>query len=182
MFKVLYQDKDYIIINKPSGILTHPSEMSRREISIMPTLRDQLGKWVYPVHRLDPATSGVMIWALSSESAKPLAQQFSERKVDKTYQAIVRDYTNKEGIIDYKLKKEGHGEKQEAISHYKTLGKLELDISDGRHPTSRHSLVEVKPRTGRMHQIRRHMAHIAHPIIGDTTYGVGRHNRIFKDK
>ncbi|MDA3928476.1 MAG: pseudouridine synthase [Prolixibacteraceae bacterium] len=180
--EVLYHDEHLIAINKPHGLLVHRSFIAAdvTEFAIQ-ILRDQIGQRVTPVHRLDRKTSGVLLFALSNEANRSMNIQFQENKVVKKYLAVVRGYTIDEESIDYPLKKE-NGQMQEAISNYKTLERVELDIVLGKHPTQRYSLVEVKPDTGRMHQIRRHMDHIRHPIIGDRPHGCNKQNKLFRER
>lgn len=190
MFEVLYQDNDLIVINKPEGWLVHRSWLDKHEtVVVMQTLRDQIGQHVYPIHRLDRPTSGVLIFALSSEIARLLSEQFASSKIEKTYHAIVRGYVDGEAIIDYPLVEEldkiadkfANKDKpaQDAITFYKGLSKIELPIEVGKYKTARYSFVELKPQTGRKHQLRRHLKHIFHPIIGDSKHGDLHQNRAF---
>lgn len=171
MLGVLYQDQHLIVINKPAGCLVHRSWLDRHETRfVMQTVRDQIGQHVFPVHRLDKPTSGVLLMALSTEVAHLLARQFEHHVIEKKYHAIVRSYVNEADIIDYALTAEKdriadkHASKisqpQPSITHYSPLAKVECPIE-----------------IGRKHQLRRHMAHIRHPIIGDTTHGDLRQNR-----
>ena len=180
--EILYQDADLVAINKPNGLLVHRSPIAAdADVFAVQLLRDQLGQKVYPVHRLDRKTSGVLLFALNEEMNSLMQQQFQDGKVDKTYHAIVRGYTPDTLDIDYPLKRED-GTIQEAFTSLKTLQRTEVDFQIGKHPTSRYSLVELKPTTGRMHQLRKHMAHIFHPIIGDRPYGCNKQNRYFKEE
>ncbi|WP_294910043.1 tRNA pseudouridine(65) synthase TruC [uncultured Gilliamella sp.] len=190
VFEVLYQDNDLIAINKPEGWLVHRSWLDKNEtVVVMQTLRDQIGQHVYPIHRLDRPTSGVLIFALSSDIARLLSQQFAEKQIEKTYHAIVRGYVDGEDTIDYPLAEEldkiadkfASKDKpaQEAITFYKGLSKIELPIAVGKYSTARYSFVELKPQTGRKHQLRRHLKHIFHPIIGDSKHGDLHQNRAF---
>ena len=190
MFEVLYQDNDLIVINKPEGWLVHRSWLDKHEtVVVMQTLRDQIGQHVYPIHRLDRPTSGVLIFALSSEIARLLSEQFASNKIEKTYHAIVRGYVEGEVVIDYPLVEEldkiadkfANKDKpaQDAITFYKGLSKIELPIEVGKYKTARYSFVELKPQTGRKHQLRRHLKHIFHPIIGDSKHGDLHQNRAF---
>ena len=190
--KILYRDEHLIAIDKPAGLLVHRSLIDRHETRFaVQLLRDQIGRRVYPVHRLDKPTSGVLLFALSEDAARRMGAIFDGDTVRKTYLAVVRGYTEERGHIDYPLREEpdrmtdalADADKpaQPAITDYRRLATLELPVSDGRHPTSRYSLLAVTPRTGRRHQIRRHLKHIFHPVIGDTTHGDGRHNRIFRE-
>lgn len=181
--KILYQDLDFVAVDKPSGLLVHRTGLSTDKECAMHLLRDELGQWVYPVHRLDRATSGVLIFALSSEAAEALSQEFREKRVRKTYLAVVRGYVEPLGAIDRPLKRNPLKKDSvllEAKTNYRLLAQAELPIAMGKFSTTRYSLVEVEISTGRLHQIRRHMSSIFHPIIGDTVYGDGKHNRLFR--
>ena len=187
--KILYQDEEIIAIDKPSGWFVHRSLLDPKVTDIvLQHLRDQVGRYLYPVHRLDRPTSGVLLFAFSAESARFLSEQFMVNSVQKSYLAIVRGYLFDQGEIDHRLsvihdkiadRDKGEKEDQEALTDYQGLAQVELNLSTGKYPTSRYSLVLLKPQTGRKHQLRRHMNHLAHPIIGDTTYGDLRHNRLF---
>ncbi|AKS42691.1 pseudouridine synthase [Wenzhouxiangella marina] len=179
-FEVLYRDEQLCAIDKPCGLMVHRSSRSTDDRFIMGMLRDQLGQRVWPVHRLDRATSGVLLFALDPDSAGALGEQMMARSVAKRYLAVVRGHIEEAGRIDHPLKAEGKGPEQEAVTEYRRLATMELAIPIGRYPTARYSLVEARPETGRMHQLRRHFKHRFHPIIGDTTYGEGRHNRLFR--
>lgn len=179
---IVYQDDDLVAINKPHGLLVHRSSiaMDASEFALQ-LLRDQLSRKVFPVHRLDRKTGGVLLFALSKDVERQMQQQFYDNKVNKKYLAIVRGYTNDAEEIDYPLRKE-NGTLQEAFTRYKTLARAELDVPLGNHPTSRYSLVEANPETGRMHQLRKHFSHIFHPIIGDRTHGCNKQNKLFKER
>jgi len=183
---ILYQDTDLVAINKPHGLLVHRSMIASdaSEFAVQ-LLRDQLGQRVYPVHRLDRKTAGVLLFALSESMNATMQQQFMEGAVHKTYLAIVRGFTPDEQAIDYPLRKDddrgGPGILQDAFTHLKTIRRTEIPLPFGKHATSRYSLVELTPTTGRMHQLRKHMAHILHPIIGDRPHGCNKQNKLFKD-
>jgi tRNA pseudouridine65 synthase len=190
---VLYQDERIVAVNKPSGLLVHRSEIDRRETeNAMKTLRGQLGRWVYPVHRLDKATSGVLLFALDRETARCMTQSFADRTVVKSYLAVVRGYAREADSIDHPLREcpdrmtdrqaDAGKPAQEAVTSYKRLATAELPHPEGRHATARYSLVLANPGSGRKHQVRRHMKHVFHPVIGDTTYGDGRQNRFFRER
>ncbi len=191
LLEILYQDEEIIAVNKPAGWFVHRSLLDPKVTDIvLQRLRDQVGQYLYPIHRLDRPTSGVLLFAFTEESARILSQSWQENNVVKRYIAIVRGYLTESGIIDYplsvikdKIADQYRGEKapQVARSYYRGIKTVELPLSTGRYSTSRYSLVELVPETGRKHQLRRHMNHIAHPIVGDTTYGDLRHNRLFSE-
>jgi tRNA pseudouridine65 synthase len=188
---VLYRDDRLIAIDKPSGWLVHRSNIDRHETRILvQALRDQIGQYVYPAHRLDKGTSGVMLFALDPETAGKLGAQFEQQAVRKTYRAVVRGWPPESGHIDHALKSEcdeygdtpESAEAQEARTDFRRLATVELPDTVDRYPTSRYALLELHPLTGRRHQLRRHMKYIAHPIIGDATHGKGIHNRYFQNR
>lgn len=181
MLQIIYQDDHYIAINKPHGLLTHPSPLAANATeTAMQSLRNQIGRRVYAVHRLDRKTGGVLLFTLDAAILGSTERQFAEGKTVKKYLAIVRGYPEDSGEIDSPLRKE-NGKLQEAFTAYKTLARAELNIPFGKHQTSRYSLVEAQPFTGRMHQIRRHFSHIMHPIIGDRPHGCNKQNRFFME-
>ncbi len=180
--QIIYQDSELIAINKPHGLLVHRSKYADDgTVFAMQELRNQIKQYVYPCHRIDRKTSGVLLFSLTESMNSILQQMFSNNEIKKTYKAIVRGYTPDEGIIDYALVNE-KGKEQEAITGYKTLKRTELAVPFGAFKTSRYSLVEVYPQSGRMHQIRKHLAHIMHPIIGDRPHGCNKQNKLFKEK
>ncbi|MFD2570776.1 pseudouridine synthase [Spirosoma soli] len=178
---ILYQSDELVAINKPHGLLVHRSPIASdaSEFAVQ-LLRDQLGQRVYPVHRLDRKTGGVLLFALNETMNAAMQQQFADGLVSKSYLAIVRGYTPDEQQIDYPLRRDD-GVLQDAFTSVKTLQRTEVPIPSGKHTTSRYSLVELTPTTGRMHQLRKHMAHILHPIIGDRPHGCNKQNKLFKD-
>ncbi|MCL4408962.1 MAG: tRNA pseudouridine(65) synthase TruC [Gammaproteobacteria bacterium] len=190
--QIIYQDQDLVVINKPAGLLVHRTALARREKWFaMQLLRDQIGQHVFPVHRLDRPTSGLMIFALSAEVATRMGELFASSQVQKIYHAVVRGYVHDFGRIDYALKEEldaiadamadQNKAAQDAVTDYLCLDQVELPVAvSKKHATSRYSMVQLSPKTGRKHQLRRHMAHIRHPIIGDTNHGDGRHNKFFR--
>lgn len=178
---IVYRDEHLIAINKPHGLLVHRSSIARDvEEFALQKLRDQIGETVYLTHRLDRKTGGVLLFALNEKCNVLMQKQFANHEIDKNYWAIVRGYTPDEDTIDYPLKKE-NGRYQDAVTHFVTLQKTALNIVLGKHATSRYSWVSVTPKTGRMHQIRKHFAHIFHPIIGDRPHGCNKQNKFFKD-
>lgn len=189
---ILYLDPYFVAVDKPAGLLVHRSPIDRNEKKFaLQIVRNQIGRHVYPVHRLDKATSGVLLFALSPEIAKQTGALFQTGGIRKKYIAVVRGYVDESGTIDHPIKevadrfipcRESSSENNgmRAITDYKRLAVIELPCSVDRHPTSRYSLAMLWPRTGRRHQLRRHMKHISHPIIGDTRYGKSVHNRFFQ--
>lgn len=190
---VLYEDEDIVAINKPAGLLVHRSKIDvyAKEFAIQ-KLRDQIGKPVFLVHRLDRPTSGVLLFALNANSARTLSEQFSNRKVKKFYRAIVRGHVARHECWDEPLieKQDRASDKlassnkpaQPAVTVFQHVRNWEVPFSAGKYPTSRYSEVNIEPITGRKHQIRRHFNHMAHPLIGDTTYGDRRHNKLFREQ
>ncbi len=190
---VLYRDDALVAVAKPSGLLVHRTTLDPREaVNAVYLLRDQLGRFVYPVHRLDRGTSGVLLFALAPDVLPRVTAAFESRDVEKTYLGIVRGWTDPEGTIDSPLDRivDPYDERpatpdapaQPASTGYRTLATTELPLRVDRYPTSRYALVELRPHTGRRHQLRRHLRHVGHPLIGDTTYGHGRHNRLFRER
>lgn len=182
MLEIVYQDEHLIAINKPHGLLVHRSKIANDATEFaLQILRDQIGKHVSPVHRLDRKTSGLLLFAFEKDVEIAMHKQFQEGLVEKKYLAILRGYSPEQMTIDYPLAKE-NGTMQDAVTSFRTLQKAEIDVAFGKHPTSRYSLVEAAPTTGRMHQLRRHFAHIFHPIIADRKHGCNKQNKFFKEQ
>jgi tRNA pseudouridine65 synthase len=182
MLEILFRDERLIAINKPHDLLVHRSPIAAdAEIFALQILRDQVGQKVYPVHRIDRKTGGVLLFAFDKTIEIEMQKQFADSRVNKRYLTVLRGYTPDIGEIDYPLRKE-NGTLQEAFTAYYTLKRAQLEVPFGKHPTSRYSLVEATPKTGRMHQLRKHFAHIFHPIIGDRTHGCNKQNKLFKEK
>lgn len=187
---ILYEDEQLVAVAKPSGMFVHRSLADRTATEfVVQNVRDQLGSFVYPVHRLDRPTSGVLLLAKNPEAAALYGSMFAERQIQKTYQALVRGHTEDSGTIKHPMvsdkgrrKAEGHplAVPQEAETEYRTLERFEAPFASGQHPTSRCSLIEAHPKTGRYHQIRRHMFRISHPIIGDSEHGDTKLNRQYQ--
>lgn len=186
MLEIIYEDGNYVAINKPNGLLVHRTRIAeeKKEFALQ-LLRDQLGYQVYTVHRLDRGTSGVLLFAKSAQAAAAAVKAFEDKTVDKVYYTIARGYTPEEGCIDTPIKPDkDHRNRtpQEALTRYTRLATAELPIPVGRYTTARYSLVRVQPETGRMHQIRKHFAHLRHYIIGDKRHGDWRHNQMFREQ
>jgi tRNA pseudouridine65 synthase len=177
--EILLADERVCAIVKPAGIMVHPTNISTDRVFVTDLLDRQLERPVRAVHRLDRATSGVLLFALDREAAAALGRQFAEGRVRKRYRAVVRGWTAKAGTIDRPLQR-NRGASQSATTHYRCLGRTELPVPVPPHATARYSLVEAMPETGRRHQIRRHFNGIAHPVIGDVNHGDRRHNRVFR--
>lgn len=189
---IIYEDEFLVAINKEAGLLVHRSWLDKGETRFaMQLTRDAVGCHVFPVHRLDKPTSGVLLFAKSPAVARSLTEAFTEHTVTKQYLAVVRGFMPEQGVIDYALsfKPDAIADKfadldkpdQEAVTHWQSLAQIELPFAvSKKHDTSRYSLVRLTPETGRKHQLRRHMRHVFHHIVGDTSHGDGRHNRFFR--
>jgi len=180
--KILYEDESLIAMHKPHGLLVHRTRIAKdaTEFAVQ-ILRDQIeGKHVYPVHRLDRKTSGVLLFAKTKTANQDVQQLFRGRQVRKTYEAIVRGFVDKSAIIDYPLLKDDNLQKSE--TQYELIRHFEINLPFGEFKTSRYSHIWLKPKTGRFHQLRRHMAHIYHPIIGDRPHGCNKQNKLWKEQ
>jgi tRNA pseudouridine65 synthase len=194
MLNILYHDDHLVAINKPAGLLVHRSNVDRQETRFaLQLLRDQIGQRVYPLHRLDKPTSGVLLFALDAESARRVGGQFERNEVQKQYLAVVRGWPPETGVIDHPLSRQfddygrqslvgSSPEALAALTDYRRLACVELAEAVDRYPTARYALVALTPKSGRRHQLRRHMKHIAHPVIGDANWGKGVHNRFFQQR
>ena len=182
LLEIIYQDDFLVAINKPHGLLVHRSPIAAdaSEFAIQ-LLRDQLGRKVFPTHRLDRKTSGVLLFALDEETNRLMQQAFVNKGVAITYKAVVRGCIPEIETIDYALTTDD-GKTQDAVTHYERIETFELPIPFGKHATSRYSLVKLDPETGRMHQLRKHLAHIFYPIIGDRPHGCNKQNKFFLER
>jgi len=179
--EVIYETDQLIAINKPHGLLVHRSKIANDATEFaLQLVRDHVGHFVHPVHRIDRKTSGVLLFGKSKEIKSEVQGLFHDRKVDKTYLALVRGFTPSRLTIDHPLTE--NGKTQDAETHFKTLDYFEIDLPFGKFQTSRYSLIEVKPSTGRFHQIRKHMKHIFHPILGDRPHGCNKQNKLWLEK
>lgn len=180
---LLHLDDDIAVVNKPSGIAVHRSGVVADRETMLTVVRSLLGRRVYPAHRLDRGTSGVLVFGLHSDSARQLHAAFVERRVRKEYVAVARGWMEEpRGSIDYPLWNRTKTEKLDAVTDYRELGRVELPYRVGRYATARYSLLHLKPHTGRTHQLRRHLAHLRHPIIGDTVHGDSKHNLFYRQE
>lgn len=189
--QLVYRDQALVVVNKPAGMLVHRSRVADGEtVFLLQTLRDQLGQHLFPVHRLDRPTSGLMALTTSGELAAKLAADWQGGQVHKSYLAVARGHLQGAGEIDYPLVPMADRrvagsrdrEAQPAQSRWQTLAQAELPFAVGRYPTARYSLVALQPLTGRRHQLRRHLAHLRHPILGDVNHGDNKHNRFIRDQ
>ncbi len=181
---LLYRDERLVAVYKPAGLLVHRSELDRDRDVALQRVRDQLGgQWVYPVHRLDRPTAGVLLFALDPEAASALAAAFREHRVGKRYQAVARGWLEAPGRVDRPLgagRRGQGGPPQAAVTDYTPLAWTELPIPVSRYSTARYTRLELRPLTGRQHQLRRHMKALSHPIVGDTSHGDSAHNRLYR--
>ena len=188
---LIYRDAHLLAVHKPAGLLVHRSPIDRHETEFALQYARELneGEHVYPVHRLDRPTSGLLLFARDPETASVLGQAFMAGAVRKTYQAVVRGWTPESGVIDLPLRDKAMDKRdtseqvmREACTRYQRLATTELPVAIEGYASSRYSLVELYPETGRQHQLRRHLQHISHPIIGDTNYGRTRHNHFLAER
>ncbi len=184
--RILHRNPRWVAVDKPAGFHVHPPEDRRHRIpgtlNCVRLLSDQLECPVFPVHRLDVATSGVLLFALDREMAGELQLQFVRRKARKTYYCVVRGWSRDWDEIDRPLRDAETGIEHEALTRYRTLARTEMRVPIGPFESARFSLLEVEPVSGRRHQIRRHLARLSHPIIGDRLYGDPKYDRLFRER
>lgn len=196
--QILYQDEEIVAVHKPAGLLVHRTDIAHGQTDefALQQVAELTGKYVYPLHRLDRPTNGVLLFAFTEDATRTLKADFTEHRIQKTYVAVVRGWLLEEQTLDYPLKKllfdrrkkrklkasEVEIEKQEAITHIRPISRCELEIPVGRYQTARYTLVELQPKTGRTHQLRRHLAHLRYPILGDRRYGDRDHNRMLEER
>ena len=182
MIEVVYADAELVAVNKPAGLLVHRSKIADDETDfLLDRIKQQVGANLYLAHRLDRATSGVVLLAKSREIAGQLGKQFMARTVTKRYLAVVRGWPAPEGVIDYPLPDvREHAPRKPALTRWRTLATAIVPIALGKYPEQRYALVEAQPETGRYRQIRKHFHHVSHHLIGDTSHGRGDHNRLWR--
>jgi tRNA pseudouridine65 synthase len=168
--ELLYVDDHVVVANKPSGLLVHRGWDDDDDVAMF-RVRDAIGARVHPLHRLDRGTSGALLFARSPEATAVLQKSFDDRAVEKRYLALVRGAPPSEGVIDHPVPKSEDGPRVPAVTRFRLVARSGID---------RCSLVEARPETGRLHQIRRHLRHISHPLVGDVTYGNGAINRHYR--
>lgn len=180
--EIVFEDDLMIAVNKPNNFLIHQSHYARNivEITLLQKLESQLGYPVYPLHRLDRKTSGIILLLKDKSRVAEFQELFSNKTIQKTYYAIVRGFSPERGEINSPVKEDDNGIYKEALTKFESLAQIELEIPVNLHNTSRYSLIKLTPHTGRMHQLRKHMNKINHPIIGDPKYGDRFHNRMFE--
>lgn len=189
MLEILYEDSHFIAVNKPAKLLVHRSEIDRHETRFaVQELRNQIGRYVWPVHRLDKGTSGVLLFAFDPETVAKMGLIFNTDQVRKAYCAAVRGWMNEAIVLDHAIvpptdpyiKQRKVPEALPAQTVFTPLANAEIAVRSGAFATSRYALVQAEPLTGRRHQIRKHLKHLSHPILGDSTYGKGEHNRLMR--
>jgi len=179
---IVYEDEILLAVNKPAGLLVHRSAIAADESDfLLDRLRAQTGINLYLAHRLDRATSGVVLLAKSREVAGELGRQFMARTIVKRYLAVVRGWPDANGEIDYALPDvRERGPRKAALTRWQVLATATVPIALGKYPEQRYALLEARPESGRYRQIRRHLHHVSHHIIGDTSHGRGDHNRLWR--
>lgn len=184
---VLFRDEALLVLNKPAGVPVHGSRMLEgRPETLLAMARDLTGRMVHAVHRLDRPVSGAIMLAFDRETLASMGSEFENRRVKKQYLAVARGWPRESGVIDHPLapprdeRRTGDG-RRAAVTRFRRLGTAELSIPVPPYQTARYSLLTLSPETGRRHQLRRHMKHLSHHLVGDTTYGKGEHNRVFRE-
>ena len=180
--QVLYKDDQLAVIDKPAGLMVHDSALARGETDfVADRLREQFGQPIFLVHRLDRATSGCLLLAFDRESASALGKVLMSREVEKDYWAVCRGWPDESFVVDHPLDGgPGKPVKKPAVTRFTRLATTEIDAPSAGFETSRYALLCAQPETGRFRQIRRHLKHVSHHLIGDTSHGDGRHNRNFR--
>jgi tRNA pseudouridine65 synthase len=191
---ILHRDAHLVAVDKPPGVLVHRTRIdAHAERVLLQEVRDAIGRRIWPVHRLDKGTSGVLVFALEPAAARKLAGAFAAGAVTKRYLALVRGWPALTGRIEHALApRDDDAEDMDdderraaalpAVTEFVRLATLELPVRVDRYPATRYALLDVRPHTGRRHQIRRHLKHVAHPILGDATFGKGLHNRFLASR
>jgi tRNA pseudouridine65 synthase len=170
LIELLHRDERVVVVAKPSGVAVHRG-WADDDDALLQLVRDTVGAWVWPVHRLDRGASGAVAFALDQDAARALGEAFASGTVEKRYLALTRGHPPPSLVIDHPIPRQLGGERVPAVTEVRCLETF-----------GRYALVEARPRTGRLHQIRRHLKHISCPLIGDVRYGKGEHNRLFRDR
>lgn len=170
---IVWRDARFVVVAKPAGVAVHRGWAAGGDddVPLLQRVRDQLDAYVYLINRLDRGASGAVLFALDAEAARAASDAFAAGAVDKRYLAITRGHPPAHTVIDYAIPTEEGGPRGAAVTELRCLDTF-----------GRYALVEARPRTGRLHQIRRHCKHISCPLIGDVKYGKGEHNRIFRSQ
>lgn len=186
IIETVYEDEWLKVVNKPSNLIVHHSKYARNldETSLCQLINEntESGNGIHPIHRLDRKTSGLIIFA-KDKTVIPLFQNlFDQHNIQKTYIALVRGFVDDEGKLDFPIRADEDTIYKDAETHYKKIHQFELDIPVPPYSTARYSILKLCPKTGRMHQLRKHMNKFSHPIIGDPKYGNRHHNHMFIDR
>lgn len=185
---IVFQDESLLVLDKPAGIPMHASRiLADQPATLLALARELAGRMVFMVHRLDRPVSGAVVMACNREAQASLGHQFEHREVTKCYLAVVRGWSEPSGTISHALlpppdDRKASSVARDAVTRFQVIAQTEVPIAIPPYETSRYSLLALYPETGRRHQLRRHMKHVSHPIIGDTTYGRGEHNRMFRQE
>lgn len=181
--EICYSDEHFIVVNKPAKMLVHKTKMDKGErITLMQLISQQLGRKVYPVHRLDKATSGVLICSFDAKTSEYFRCVFEEKRIQKEYIAVCRGWITDSLRVNHPVKKSTLTSFVEAETHFEPIATTLFDVPVGPYEQSRYSLVKAIPQTGRWHQIRQHCNHLRHPIAGDKRHGDYRHNNMFVEQ
>lgn len=183
MIEIVYEDEVLVAANKPAGLLVHRSQIAADENDfLLDRLQQQAGTTaLYLAHRLDRATSGIVLIAKSRAIAGELGRAFMARSVRKRYLAVVRGWPEAEGVIDYPLPDvRERSPRKPALTRWRTLATATVPIALGKYPEQRYALIEAQPETGRYRQIRKHLHHVSHHLVGDTSHGRGDHNHLWR--
>ena len=181
---IVYEDDFILCVSKPNNMLVHHAHHSRNvadEDSLLQVLDQQFNAKFYPIHRLDRRTSGIILMAKETKHVAPFQKLFTENAIQKTYYGVVRGHAPETKIIDSPVKGRDGKVHKDAETHLKTVHKVILEVPVKPYDTSRYSLVELQPKTGRLHQLRIHMNKISHPLIGDAKYGDKNHNVMYDE-
>jgi tRNA pseudouridine65 synthase len=181
--EILHDDAALVVVAKPAGLLVHRTAEAPDRDAVLQRARDATGgAHLYPVHRLDRAASGVLVLARDPASARALHEQLEDGSADKRYLALVRGTPPESGVVDQPIPRREDGPRVPAVTEYRRLATVTVEIVDqrGEPRTQSYSLVEARPRSGRLHQVRRHLKHAGHPLLGDVTYGRSEHNRLVR--
>ncbi len=180
---MLYRDEDLVVVGKPAGLLVHPTGLAPDRVTVVQLVRRGEGGTLHPVHRLDRGASGVLVLARSAEATASLQAQLEQGAADKRYLVAVRGAPPEAGVIDQPIPRREDGPRVPACTEFRRLQVVTVALAPGEDfRESRYALVEARPRSGRLHQIRRHLKHIAHPVLGDVNHGRSEHNRRCRER